>query len=70
MTPLFSGCAAMSKKDDEHISPYLRRRLRSYEEVQRERADHGTRPDRQKSPTSGVSRDPGKGKSRDDQVDR
>jgi len=65
-----AGCGAMPKKSDEHISPYLCRPLRPYEEVQREPADGKTRPDRRKSPTKGAPRDPGGETGRGEQNDR
>jgi hypothetical protein len=70
MTPLHSGCGAKPKKDDESISPYLRRRLHSYEEIHGERAERKTRPVREKPRTRRLSRNPGTEASRDDQDDR
>ena len=69
MTRLITGCGATAKKN-EPISAYLRRPLRSYEEVQREQADGKTRPVRGKPPTRGTSRDPAGEASRDEQNDR
>jgi hypothetical protein len=70
MARLLSGCGTMPKKDDEQISPYLRHRLRSYEEVQRERADGKARLLRRKPPTRGASRNLGDKTNRDEQDDR
>ena len=69
MTRLVTGRGAMAKKN-EPISAYMRRPLRSYEEVQRERADGKTRPVRGKPSTRGTSRDPADDASRDEQNDR
>jgi hypothetical protein len=60
----------MPKKIDDHISPYLRRPLRSYEEAQLERANGMTRPVRRKPPTRGAFRNPGSKTRRDEQYDR
>jgi hypothetical protein len=70
MTPLLSGCGAMPKKDDESISPYLRRRLRSYGEVHRERAERKGRLGHVKPQTAGASRGPAGETSRDEQDGR
>jgi hypothetical protein len=65
-----AGCGAMPKKSDEHISPYLYRPLRPYEEAQRERAEGKARLLRRKPPTRGASRDLGDKMNRDEQDDR
>ncbi len=70
MTSLLSGRGAMPKKKSDSVSPYLRKPLRSYEEVQREPADGKTRPDRRKAPTKSVTCDPAGEASRDEQDDR
>ncbi len=70
MASSISGCGATHKKADEHISPYLRRRLRSQEEAQRERANSKTRLVRGKPHCKGMSTDPADDTSRDEQDDR
>ncbi len=67
MALLLPGYDVMPKKDDDSVSPYLRKPLRDYEEVRREPADLKTRPDRRKGATRSVSRDPASEASRDEQ---
>jgi hypothetical protein len=57
-------------KDDDSVSPYLRRPLRLFEEAQREQAQGEKRPDRRKVPTTSVTRDPADKVNPDDPSDR
>ena len=70
MTSLLSGHGAIANKNDEQISPYLRRPLRSYQEVRREQTVGKARPVRRKAPTRIVTRDPTDEMCRDEQDDR
>jgi hypothetical protein len=70
MTQLLSGFGVMRNKDDEHISPYLRRRLRSHVEAQRERINSKTQPVRGKPTNRSVTRDRAGEASLDEQNDR
>ena len=66
----FTGYDVMPKKDDNSVSPYLRKPLRSYEEAQREPSDGKTRPKRKKTPAKSATRDPAGEASRNDPNDR
>lgn len=69
MTSLLPGYDIMAKKPDEPSSPYLRRRLRSYEEVQRRQAERKARSTRSKSSNESASKHPRDETSRDEQDD-
>lgn len=70
MTSVLPGYDIMAEKPSEPFSPYLRRRLRSYEEVQRRRAERKARSTRSKSSNERVSKNRRDKTSRDDQNDR
>jgi len=57
MTWRFVGYDVMPKRDDDSVSPYLRRSLRPFEEAQREQAQGKKKPDQRKAPTKAVTRD-------------
>jgi len=57
MTWRFAGYDVMPKRDDDSVSPYLRRRLRSYAEVACEKGEDSRPEDRPKGTGPGT-RDP------------
>ena len=70
MTWRFAGYDVMPKRDDDSVSPYLRRSPRPFEEAQREQAQSKKRPDQRKAPSKAVTRDPIDKASPDDPNDR
>ena len=70
MSMSFAQHTFMSKKNVDSISPYLQRRLRPFKEAQREQAQDKKRPDRRKTPSKAVPRDPLDKASPDDPNDR
>ncbi len=70
MTWRCAGYDVMPKRDDDSISPYLRRQLRPFEEAQREQTQSKKPPDRWKAPTKAVTRDPVDKARPDDPNDR
>ena len=70
MAWLLPGYDVMPKKNDDSVSPYLRKPLRSYEEVLREPNDGKTWSNRRKAPTKSATRDPAGEVSRDEANDR
>lgn len=57
MTAALARHSVMPKKTDDSVSPYLRRRLRKYEEVAQKPQEDGKRPGRSKAPEQPVTRD-------------
>ncbi len=70
MAMTLTRCSVMPKIDDDSVSPYLQRRLRPFEEAQREQAQGKKRPDRWKAPSKAVTRDSVDKESPDDPIDR
>jgi hypothetical protein len=70
MTAALARHSVMPKKRDDSVSPYLRRRLRKYEELARKPEEDGKRPGRSKAPERPVTRDPADRASPDEPDDR
>jgi hypothetical protein len=62
--------SVMPKKTDDSVSPYLRRRLRKFEEVAPKPEEDGKRSNRSKAPEQHATRDPTDRASPDESDDR
>lgn len=70
MTAILTRHSVMPKKTDDSVSPYLRRRLRKYEEVTHKSDEKDKRPDLSKTPEKPATRDPADRASPDESDDR